>query len=64
MFQLMFAMITPALIIGAIAERMKYMSVLIFITCWMFLVYFPQAHMVWGITGLMKNGILQRELAG
>jgi Amt family ammonium transporter len=56
MFQLMFAIITPALIIGAIAERMKYMSVLVFVTCWMFLVYFPQAHMVWGITGLM-NGI-------
>jgi Amt family ammonium transporter len=56
MFQLMFAIITPALIIGAIAERMKYMSVLIFVTCWMFLVYFPQAHMIWGITGLM-NGI-------
>ena len=56
MFQLMFAIITPALIVGAIAERMKYMSVLLFITCWMFLVYFPQAHMVWGITGLM-NGI-------
>jgi ammonium transporter, Amt family len=56
MFQLMFAIITPALIIGAIAERMKYMSVLVFVACWMFLVYFPQAHMVWGITGLM-NGI-------
>ena len=56
MFQMMFAIITPALIIGAIAERMKFMSVLVFITCWMFLVYFPQAHMVWGITGLM-NGI-------
>jgi Amt family ammonium transporter len=56
MFQLMFAIITPALIIGAIAERMKYMSVLVFIACWMFLVYFPQAHMVWGITGMM-NGI-------
>jgi len=55
-FQLMFAIITPALIIGAVAERMKYMSVLAFVTCWMFLVYFPQAHMVWGITGLM-NGI-------
>src|SRR5271165_7429557 len=41
MFQLMFAIITPALIIGAIAERMKYMSVLIFVACWMFLVYFP-----------------------
>src|SRR5271156_1441707 len=56
MYQLMFAIITPALMIGAIAERMKYMSVLIFVACWMFLVYFPQAHMVWGITGLM-NGI-------
>ncbi len=56
MFQMMFAIITPALIIGAIAERMKFMSVMIFIFFWMFLVYFPQAHMVWGITGLM-NGI-------
>jgi Amt family ammonium transporter len=56
MFQLMFAIITPALIIGAIAERMKFMSVLVFVFFWMFLVYFPQAHMVWGITGLM-NGI-------
>src|SRR5690348_3801044 len=51
MYQLMFAIITPALIIGAIAERMKYTALLIFITCWMFLVYFPMAHMVWGITG-------------
>jgi Amt family ammonium transporter len=56
MFQLMFAIITPALIIGAIAERMKFMSVLVFVFFWMFLVYFPQAHMVWGVTGLM-NGI-------
>ena len=56
MFQMMFAIITPALIIGAIAERMKFMSVMVFIFFWMLLVYFPQAHMVWGITGLM-NGI-------
>jgi Amt family ammonium transporter len=56
MFQLMFAIITPALIVGAIAERMKFSAVLLFIACWMFLVYFPQAHMVWGITGFM-NGI-------
>jgi Amt family ammonium transporter len=56
MYQLMFAIITPALIIGAIAERMKYTALLIFITFWMFLVYFPMAHMVWGITGFM-NGI-------
>src|ERR1700726_273879 len=56
MFQLMFAIITPALIIGAIAERMKYWTLMLFIACWMFLVYFPMAHMVWGITGFM-NGI-------
>jgi len=56
MYQLMFAIITPALIIGAIAERMKYAAVLLFVGCWMFLVYFPLAHMVWGITGLM-NGV-------
>jgi ammonium transporter, Amt family len=56
MFQLMFAIITPALIVGAIAERMKYATVLIFIALWMFLVYFPMAHMDWGITGFM-NGI-------
>src|SRR5271165_1591925 len=56
MFQMMFAIITPALIVGAIAERMKYTTLLIFIGCWMFLVYFPMAHMDWGITGFM-NGI-------
>jgi len=56
MYQLMFAVITPALIVGAIAERMKYWALMLFMTCWMFLVYFPMAHMVWGITGFM-NGI-------
>jgi Amt family ammonium transporter len=56
MFQLMFAVITPALIVGAIAERMKYSALMLFILFWMFLVYFPMAHMVWGITGFM-NGI-------
>jgi Amt family ammonium transporter len=56
MYQLMFAVITPALIVGAIAERMKYWTVMLFIAFWMFLVYFPMAHMVWGITGFM-NGI-------
>ncbi|MDW7979276.1 MAG: ammonium transporter [Verrucomicrobiales bacterium] len=55
MFQLMFAIITPALIIGAIAERMKYSAVLLFIGIWMFVVYFPLAHMVWGIDGLMNG---------
>ena len=53
MFQLSFAIITPALIVGAIAERMKFIAVLLFVAIWMFLVYFPFAHMVWAGTGLM-----------
>jgi Ammonium Transporter Family len=56
MYQLMFAIITPALIVGAIAERMKYSAVMTFIAIWMFVVYFPLAHMVWGADGLM-NGV-------
>lgn len=47
-FQLTFAIITPALIVGAIAERMKFSAILLFVTIWMFAVYFPLAHMVWG----------------
>src|SRR5467141_3957633 len=56
MFQLMFAIITPALIIGAVAERIRFAAVLLFVGVWMFAVYFPLAHMVWGIDGLM-NGV-------
>jgi ammonium transporter, Amt family len=56
MYQLMFAIITPALIVGSIAERMKYTTLMVFIGCWMLLVYFPMAHMIWGISGFM-NGI-------
>jgi Amt family ammonium transporter len=56
MYQLMFAIITPGLIVGAIAERMKYSAVMAFIALWMFIVYFPLAHMVWGVDGLM-NGV-------
>jgi Amt family ammonium transporter len=56
MYQLMFAIITPALIVGAIAERMKYAAVVTFLMVWMFVVYFPLAHMVWGVDGLM-NGV-------
>ena len=48
MFQLTFAIITPALIVGAIAERMKYTAIMTFIAGWLILVYFPFAHMVWG----------------
>jgi len=55
-YQMMFAIITPALIVGAIAERMKFAAVMAFITLWMFLVYFPLAHMVWGFDGFM-NGV-------
>ena len=60
MYQMMFAIITPALIVGAIAERMKYAAIMAFIVGWMLLVYFPLAHMVWGIDGLM-NGVWNPE---
>jgi Amt family ammonium transporter len=56
MYQMMFAIITPALIVGAIAERMKFSAIILFVTLWMLVVYFPLAHMVWGATGLM-NGV-------
>ncbi len=56
MYQLMFAIITPALIVGAIAERMKFSAMVLFMTVWMFVVYFPLAHMVWGVNGFM-NGV-------
>ena len=53
-FQLMFAIITPALITGAFAERMKFSAMLIFCTLWAVIVYFPLAHMVWGDGGLLN----------
>jgi Amt family ammonium transporter len=56
-YQLMFAIITPALICGAFAERMRFSAMLLFMTLWMFVVYFPMAHMVWGKGGLL-NGTL------
>jgi Amt family ammonium transporter len=56
MYQLMFAIITPALILGAVAERIKFSAILVFVALWMLIVYFPLAHMVWGINGLM-NGV-------
>ncbi|MET0390931.1 MAG: ammonium transporter [Polyangiales bacterium] len=55
-YQLMFAIITPALIVGAIAERMKFSAIMLFLTLWMLAIYFPMAHMVWGADGLM-NGV-------
>src|SRR5213078_3103199 len=47
-YQLMFAIITPALISGAFAERMKFSAMLLFTVLWSLFVYFPMAHMVWG----------------
>jgi Amt family ammonium transporter len=55
-YQLMFAIITPALTLGAIAERMKFKAVMLFSVIWMFVVYFPVAHMIWGADGWM-NGL-------
>jgi len=60
MYQLMFAIITPALIVGAIAERMKYSAIMLFAALWMVVVYFPLAHMVWGIDGFM-NGVWNKD---
>jgi Amt family ammonium transporter len=55
MFQLTFAIITPALIVGAVAERIKFSAIMIFVGCWMFIVYFPLAHAVWGPDGWMSG---------
>jgi Amt family ammonium transporter len=53
-YQLMFAIITPALIAGAFAERMRFRAMVVFSTLWAFFVYFPMAHMVWGSGGLLN----------
>jgi len=58
-YQLMFAIITPALICGAFAERMKFSAMLLFMVLWALIVYFPMAHMVWG-----KGGFLNAFLGG
>ena len=59
-YQMMFAIITPALIIGAVAERMKFSAIILFVTLWMFVVYFPVAHMLWSSDGFM-SGLLNPE---
>jgi Amt family ammonium transporter len=70
MFQLTFAIITPALMIGAVAERMKFSAVMLFTLLWMFAVYFPFAHMVWAGSGFMcgplnpQAGIKAIDFAG
>lgn len=52
-FQMMFAMITPALITGSLVGRMKFKALFLFVTLWSFVVYYPLAHMVWGEGGLL-----------
>ena len=54
-FQMMFAMITPALITGSVAGRMKYKAMFLFIALWSLLVYYPMAHMVWGSGGFLAE---------
>jgi ammonium transporter, Amt family len=54
LFQMMFAIITPALITGAVAERMNFKAMLLFMTLWLIVVYLPMAHMVWGKGGLLN----------
>jgi Amt family ammonium transporter len=67
-YQCMFAIITPALICGAYAERMKFSSMLLFSVLWLFLIYCPMAHMVWAKGGLLNawNGgkVLAIDFAG
>ena len=53
-YQLMFAIITPALITGAFAERMKFSSMAVFLSLWSLIVYSPMAHMVWGVGGFLN----------
>ena len=54
-FQMMFAIITPALITGAVAGRMKFKALFIFIIAWSTIVYYPMAHMVWGLGGILAK---------
>src|SRR5437773_4275707 len=56
-YQLMFAIITPALICGAFAERMKFSAMVVFMVLWSVLVYDPMAHMVWGSGGLLNSAL-------
>ena len=54
-FQMMFAMITPALITGSVAGRMKFKALVLFIILWSLIVYYPMAHMVWGEGGFLAE---------
>ena len=54
-FQMMFAIITPAVVCGSLSERMKFSALFIFIIAWSFVVYYPLAHMVWGQGGFLRE---------
>ena len=58
MFQMTFAIITPALVVGSYAERMKFSAVMLFSTLWLLMVYVPVCHWVWGNGWLMQMGLL------
>lgn len=63
-FQMMFAIITPALITGSVAGRMRFKALFAFITLWLLIVYFPMAHMVWGKGGLLGEVLGSVDFAG
>ncbi|MDR1608439.1 MAG: ammonium transporter [Deltaproteobacteria bacterium] len=64
-FQMMFALITPAIITGAVAGRMRFKALFVFIAAWSFVVYYPLAHMVWGEGGLLgATGLGSIDFAG
>lgn len=63
-FQMMFAIITPALITGSVAGRMKFKALFFFIVLWLVVVYYPLAHMVWGHGGFLGEGLGSVDFAG
>ncbi|MCA6070957.1 MAG: ammonium transporter, partial [Endomicrobium sp.] len=63
-FQMMFALITPAIITGSIAGRMRFKALFLFIALWSIFVYYPLAHMVWGREGLIGGAIGALDFAG
>lgn len=63
-FQMMFAIITPALITGSVAGRMRFKALFAFIALWLLVVYFPMAHMVWGKGGLLGEVLGSVDFAG
>ncbi len=64
MFQMMFAIITPAIITGSVAGRMNFKALFIFIALWSVIVYYPMAHMVWGADGLLGAVLGSVDFAG